>query len=214
MRKDSITYKLSVEGLQEKMYFKHLQKLINSSPEASTRVNFDILNPGGKGPLKVAKDANKPDSLDKSQMKKDKRLYAIFDYDFKDDEFIEAVNYCNDNKISYGYSIVNFDLWLVNHKVYYCRSVNNNSSYVKMVKEQFSLKDSVDIKDETIIEKIVDNISLAEINYAINNAITMEQNNNNNLNYLPKTKNNIYNQPNLQIYEFVKRVMIKTGLYK
>lgn len=214
MRKDSITYKLSVEGLQEKMYFKHLQKLINSSSEALIRVNFDIPNPGGKGPLRVAKDANKPDSLDKTQMKNEKRLYAIFDYDFKDDEFIEAVNYCNDNKISYGYSIVNFDLWLINHKSYYCRSVNNNSSYVKIVKEQFSLKESVDIKDETIIEKIVDNISLDDINQSIKNAITMEQNNNRNLNYLPKTKNKIYNQPNLQVYEFVKRVMLQTGLYK
>ena len=45
MQKAIVTYQGSVEGLQEELYFKHLQNLINSSDEFSKRVNFKAIVP-------------------------------------------------------------------------------------------------------------------------------------------------------------------------
>ena len=103
--KSVVTYRGSVEGLQEILYCKHLQKLINESQEFPKRVNFKFENCHGGSPTIIVHKAKK------NSLNKDNKNVAIYDRDFKDD-FLESINLAKKNNILPAYSNQNFNYFL------------------------------------------------------------------------------------------------------
>ena len=81
MQKAVVTYQGSVEGLQEELYFKHIQDLINNSDEFNERVSFKFKNVNGGFASNVVHKAKIYSSADNLKV-------AVFDHDFNDDDFI------------------------------------------------------------------------------------------------------------------------------
>jgi len=65
---------------------------------------------------------------------------------------------------------VNFDLWLILHKEDYNRSVSKNDAYVVDVRRIYGLGSSEDIKSESAINKILEQINLDDVKSAIKRA--------------------------------------------
>ena len=209
MVKKRITYYGTVEGKEEKIYFRHLSALINQSDVSTKIVYFDFNNAFGGSPLSVAKSVNR--SAIQDVLFEQNRVVAIYDYDFKSSDFLKADCYCKNNQINNYYSIVNFDLWLLNHKNRYLKRVSKSDDYVTEIRKSFSLKVDEDIKKESVIYKIVNQICLEDILKAIENAKFIEKQNSVCKNILDKTSN-IYDQPNLQIAKFVEKVLKECNL--
>ncbi len=91
MQKAVVTYRGSVEGLQEELYFKHIQELINNSDEFNKRVNFNFKNSNGGSASKIVEKASIYTGTNNAKI-------AVFDYDFKKDDFIKAIKLCKNKK--------------------------------------------------------------------------------------------------------------------
>ena len=115
-RKTAISYYFSVEGETEKLYFEHLQSLINSSEKAEYSVKFIV---------KIKKD---PREMVKANAFINKvTINHICDVESNSDEHTKIFLSTLDNmksacsmgkKVSYrlGYSNYAFDLWIALHK--------------------------------------------------------------------------------------------------
>ena len=103
----NIVYRGSCEGLQEQTFLNHVSKLINNNPRCKNKVYFDLINVGGGDPLEVVKKAVNYNFIGKKEFIKNKRVIALFDYDFKDSKFLAALKLANDNKIIPFYTIAN-----------------------------------------------------------------------------------------------------------
>lgn len=201
--KQTRVYHIFVEGQQEELYFKHLQKLVNNENTSKYRVKFCIKNLKGGSPEKMATK-----TINTNSVQIDKNIQfaksLVFDYDFKDEEFRKAINICNKNSLPVFYSIVNFDLWLIFHKKKFNTHINKSDGYVNELIKTYNC--NIDIKSEDSIKKILNQIDLSSIREAINRAESLEKKNINDKNILFKNPL-IYNQPNLKIYEFVKSIL-------
>lgn len=209
MVKKRITYNGAVEGLEEKIYFNHLSSLINNSDIATKLVYFDFTNALGGSPLSVAKRVNRGAYQD--ILFEQNRIVAIYDYDFKDDSFLEADAYCKKNNIKNYYSFVNFDLWLLNHKVKYSKRIDKANDYVPDVRKHYHLNADVNIKTEENIYKIVNQITLEDVLMAVENAKQIKEQNEKCKTFFHK-KRCIYDQPNLQLAEFIDSVLKECNL--
>ena len=164
-------YYLSVEGETEKWYFEYLQKLINSTDEIPYKVKFDI-------------------KICKSIISRAKTITAIYstkafhicDYESNETEHImqfekvlrELKDVKNINKkIQYklGYSNFSFELWIILHKIEQKTSINNRKQYIKGINkaynENFLTID--EYKEEKNFKKILKQITLEDVIFAINN---------------------------------------------
>lgn len=214
MRKNKIQYYGAYEGEQEEKYFKHLQKLINNDDRSLFDVNFNFDSPKGGSPLEVCKYADKSITFgNRRDAEKKHRIVAVFDYDFKDDIFKNAIKYCNDKKIVAGYSNVNFDLWLILHKKYYSACVSNNSGYHSTIRTLYKLPKFADIKNQEIIEEMVSQITLDDVIEAIANCKKIEED--------KKLTGTLYSgllghyeQPYIKLHEFVEKVLKDVGIIK
>ncbi len=209
-KKQTETFYISCEGLQEYMYFEHLQVLINKVSD--TKVNFKLRDNSGGDPLVVAEGVKK--NLRLVQFSKNENLFytcAAFDYDFKDDKFKEAITYCKRNNFKDGYSNVNFDLWLILHKKKYNKIVYSQHGYVDDLKKMYSLSKKDDIKNANIISKILMQIDLDDVKKAIKYAKELEKNSIS-LGEFYDGMPNHFNQPYLRIYEFIENIFNKLNI--
>lgn len=207
--RDNITYYGSCEGQQEFMYFERLKRLINNSKDNVSAVNFKLYQRSGS-PLATAKAAFKPISLaDVESLKKQSLIISIFDNDFKDGEFREAVKYCDKEKIQTGYSNISFELWLIMHKQYFNKTVSNPKDYISELKTTYHLLDDDDIKDEDVIKKILNQISLDDVHCALDNARRLE-NENDACGRKFKNLKGHHSQPSLKINEVVENILNKS----
>ena len=207
----NIVYRGSCEGLQEQTFLNHVSKLINNDPRCKNKVYFDLINVGGCDPLEVVKKAVNYNFIGKKEFIKNKRVIALFDYDFKDSKFLAALKLANDNKIIPFYTIANFDLLLINLKEKYTKQVSKSEEYIKEVRKVYHLDSEANNKNQTVIDKILKQITLDDIIFLIKNAKIIENDNLNSKNYY-SAKENILNQPNLLPYRILEEVLSKAGL--
>ena len=207
----NIVYRGSCEGLQEQTFLNHVSKLINNDPRCKNKVYFDLINVGGGDPLEVVKKAVNYNFIGKKEFIKNKRVIALFDYDFKDSKFLAALKLANDNKIIPFYTIANFDLLLINLKEKYTKQVSKSEEYIKEVRKVYHLDSEANNKNQTVIDKILKQITLDDIIFLIKNAKIIENDNLNSKNYY-SAKENILNQPNLLPYRILEEVLSKAGL--
>lgn len=189
----------------------HVSKLINNNPRCKNKVYFDLINVGGGDPLEVVKKAVNYNFIGKKEFIKNKRVIALFDYDFKDSKFLAALKLANDNKIIPFYTIANFDLLLINLKEKYTKQASKSEEYIKEVRKVYHLDSEANIKNQTVIDKILKQITLDDIIFLIKNAKIIEKDNLNSKNYY-SAKENILNQPNLLPYRILEEVLSKAGL--
>ena len=144
-------YRCFFEGQQEKMYFDHVARKVKEvNPEVS--IKFRKLE--------------KLTSLEKSST--DVPKIAVFDYDMNKAEFEKRVKICKKTKVLY--SNLNFDLWLLLHKMSFNKSVQNNNAYVNLIKSNYGLAPEANIKSETNVRKILEQIDIVDIKNAIKNS--------------------------------------------
>ena len=169
-------YYFSVEGENEKWYFEHLQKLINTSEESMYNVDFVIKVE--KSPVSRIKSIKIP------TFGKDKiTVFHIVDYESNDevhrvqflgilDELKEIrINHRNYN-YSLGYTNFAFELWLLLHKQYNFTSLAHRSHYIQPLNEVYGtnftrLKDN---KHKEPFEKLLDKIDLSDVKRAVKTA--------------------------------------------
>lgn len=205
MKKSYKTYRGAYEGLQEYKYLERVKFLINNCDECTYKVVFNLKNAHGGSPKNVVSVA----SRNVVGSPKNFRV-AIFDYDFKEENFLEAIRLASKKNIFPAYSIANFNLFLILHKKYYYKPTTLEDNYEKDLKKAYGLLPDADLKQEKNIDIIMDQITLENIKQAIKRAYKVNE-------QTRKTQNSIgldiYNQPYLNIHIFLENVLNETFRY-
>ena len=197
--KSVITYRGAVEGLQEEMYCDHLKKLINNNLNFSKRVNFLFKNSHGGSPTVIVKKAKQ------NSLNNDNNNVAIYDRDFKRD-FIESINLAQEFNIMPAYSNQNSNYFLILHKKFIYKQTTKSDNYEKELIKTYHLDKNSDIKSEESIIKILDQINLEDVKLAMKN---INRVNNETKNIQKQIAPNIYEQPFLNILEFLEDIFEK-----
>lgn len=202
------------EGEQEKAYFNHLKTLINNEPECNIKRKLTIVpkDCGGGDPRNPVQTAIKNCNFNKTPL-------VVFDYDNKPNEFEEAIDLSIKNKFDIAYSNINFDYWLVLHKldinkINYGQQTSNDA-YVKLVKKVYGLDAREDIKNQKTILKILSQIKLEDIKHAIQCCYKIEENNkrDNSKRKITSQQNTYYLNPDFTVHLIVENIL-KTTLLK
>lgn len=200
------TYLCICEGQQEVMYLGHVASLIKKFPQRVVTFNTMI---------------DKPFRLKKRYEEYDRA--AFFDYDFNDIEFKKNIELCeqmnNANKPTqrkqgqytyHAFSNVNFDLWLILHKEDFNRPVHMNNGYVSDVRRIYDLGSSENIKSESVIKKILDQITLEDVKSAIQRASSIREGKmDTDKMFIGSTV--YYPNPDFSIHEFLKVILVNCG---
>ncbi len=172
MKKICNKYYLSVEGETEKWYFEHLQNLINKNEDLPCKVKFNIKIENSI--TSRAKTITSPYGG---------KIFHICDYESNEDCHTEKFNKVlaelnNVKKIKrnlvfkLGYSNYSFDLWMILHKKQQIGPVSHRRQYInginKAYNENFQFID--EYKNEDNFKKILSNIELKDVKFAIKNA--------------------------------------------
>ena len=212
MHREKITYYGSYEGLQEKKYLERLKFLISQNEESKYDVSFMLKNCSGGSPLDICTYALRTITFsDIAKLKKEERIIAIFDYDFKDEEFVKANEYCLKNNMVNAYTNDNFDLFLLLHRKSYNKQIYTNDGYKEALCKMFNLPPKSDIKDEKIIDKIMSQITLEDVINAIKMAKIICKKAENSGKEFNKLVGH-YEQPYLRIHLFIEKVLIRCGI--
>jgi len=208
-------YFLSVEGENEKWYFEHLQKLINTSEESKFNVDFKIKVE--KSPISRMKSIKIPVFGNQKI-----NVFHVIDYESNDEvhrtQFLGVLDELKDIRINHknysynlGYSNFAFELWLLLHKSYDFISLAHRSHYIRPINEVFGtsftrLKDN---KHKEPFEKLLAKIDLADVKRAIELAESIRPtqlaNGYNMVEY--KGFNYFRENPDITINECIKRIL-------
>lgn len=196
------TYRCVVDGQQEKMYLKHLGKMLSDFPQIQISFNISIGNP------KI---------LEKSYEEYNSAF--LFDFDNDRRKFEENLDMCitlnnkqKDKTVYSAYSNICFDLWLVLHKEDYFKHVTNNNDYVDLVRELYGLEKTANIKSERVIRKILDQITLNDVNDAIYRAKKIrKEKQETDIIMTQSSKGKYYDNPDIELYRFIEDVI--TGIH-
>lgn len=195
------TYRCIVEGQQEEMYLRHLQRLFTSFPKKTITFNTSIGNP-----YELGKSYENYDGV------------CVFDYDFDKSRFERNLSDClkmdktyKKRKIYHAYSSVCFDLWLVLHKEDYKKCCNKNDAYIDDVRRIYKLSPNADIKEEKVIERIMEQITLSDVKKAIERAEKIKQSKEYDTPHYVK-EYRYYDNPDFSIHIFLKQVIADAKL--
>ncbi len=197
VRKSVLTYRGAYEGLQEELYFLHLEDLINHSP-FPYRVAFHLKNGNGGSAKDIVLKANKYALNVSDDMK-----VAVFDHDFKEDSFLEALKLAEKYHIFPAFSIMNFNLFLILHKKDYYKVISKEDNYEKDLRETYNIPKVYKIKSEKAIQLIVDQITLEDVKKAI---VRAKKVNEESKKVQPVLIDEVYQQPFLNIHIFLEQV--------
>lgn len=183
------TYLCFFEGNQEEKYFRHFSRLVKKEFKNVT-IKFNSVEK-----LKTLQTSS-------TQIPK----VAVFDYDNNKKEFEDKIKMCKKGKIYIAYSNLNFDLWLLLHKKSFNKVVTNNDDYIDLVRKEYGLRKTDNIKKESNIDRILEQINLEDVKFAINNANKIMQN---------KEEHNkiicenyvYYNNPSMSIHNFLEEIL-------
>lgn len=183
------TYLCFFEGNQEEKYFKHFSGLVKREFENVT-IKF--------------KEVEKLKTLPTASTLIPK--VAVFDYDNNKKEFEDKVKMCKKGKIYIAYSNLNFDLWLLLHKKSFNKVVTNNDDYVGLIRKEYGLGKTDKIKKESNIDKILEQINLEDVKFAISNADKIMQKKEEHGKII--CENYVYyNNPSMSIHNFLKDIL-------
>lgn len=183
------TYLCFFEGNQEEKYFKHFSRLVKKEFENVT-IKF--------------KEVEKLKTLQTSSTQIPK--VAVFDYDNNKKEFEDKMKICKKGKIYIAYSNLNFDLWLLLHKKSFNKVVTNNDDYIDLVRKEYGLGKTDNIKKESNIDKVLGQINLEDVKFAINNANKIMQNKEEH-NKIVCENYVYYNNPSMSIHSFLEEIL-------
>jgi hypothetical protein len=214
-----LVYYGSIEGYQENWYFDFLKNLINHHPDNKRKVNFKFDNAKGGDQLEVCNrvrcSLNLLDNTTIKQLKSAKRVVTIFDYDFKNQQFIEATEFNKSNNIITYYCNVKFELWLLLHFTSNIKSISKIKSdgnyYQEELKKILGFK-NLDLKNKEDFSKVMEKITLENILTVISNAKKINASNEKNQTELICP--GIYTNPSLNINELIEQILKETGLIK
>jgi hypothetical protein len=195
MRRKIFTYTCFFEGQQEEMYFKYVSKLIKHiRPEVGIKLN----------------KTSKLNTLAKSSTEVPK--IAVFDYDCELATFENRVKTCKKSKIRIFYTSLNFDLWLLLHKEKFTKNVSDNADYIPRIRKVYNLNKTDNIKEEKIINKILSQITLDDVKFAIKNCNEI-MNDKLEADKLKIGKDfEYYPNPSMSIQEFFEGVLKELGM--
>ncbi|MGE5558508.1 MAG: RloB family protein [Bacillota bacterium] len=208
-RRPVVVYRGAYEGKeQERQYLYHLKSLIFSCEGRKRDVDFIFVSACGGGPISVVERAVRVPLF----YPREQTRTAIFDYDGKTEEFKKALDCCKDQDIEYTYTNYCFDLWLILHKKRFIRSIVNPKEYEREIKTLYNIPPNADIKSHGIMERIIAQITLSDIKFAIQNgqAISLHQDQVGTPLFTDKSIK-YYNNPDLLIHRFVEKVLKDTG---
>ena len=189
MKLKNKTYLCFFEGNQEEKYFKHFSRLVKEEFENVT-IKF--------------KEVEKLKTLPTASTLIPK--VAVFDYDNNKKEFEDKIKMCKKGKIYIAYSNLNFDLWLLLHKRFFNKVVTNNDDYIDLVRKEYGLGKTDNIKKESNIDKVLGQINLEDVKFAINNANKIMQNKGEYDKII--FKNYIYySNPSMSIHNFLQEIL-------
>lgn len=218
MRKIKIChqYFMSVEGYNEKWYFEHLQKLINSSEESEYVVNFDIKL--DKSPISRMKSIVRPVFSQQKLV-----VFHIIDYESNDDvhqkQFFEVLDELKDIRCNYknynfnlGYSNFSFELWLLLHKDYNFSSCEHRKQYIEEINRVYGtnfdrMKDN---KHKAPFDNLLAKINLSDVKGAVKNAKKIRTTQLKNGNTMVEYKGFSYfrENPDLTVNECVEQIIL------
>jgi len=186
------------------MYLKRIALLLKRFPESVVTFNTLIDNPY---------------RLNKAYEEYDHA--ALFDFDFNEVEFRNNIGICDKldkknrptKRVYHAYSNVNFDLWLILHKECFNKSVSVNHAYVADVRRIYGLNKTDNIKKESVVKKILNQITIDDVKKAIERAKIIRGRK------IADDKKQIgtttyYSDPDFSIDVFLERVLVECGEIK
>lgn len=184
------TYLCYFEGNQEEKYFRHFSRLIKNNFENVT-IKFNKVEK-----LKILQTSS-------TLIPK----VAVFDYDNNKKEFQDKIKICKKGKIYIAYSNLNFDLWLLLHKIPFNKIVTNNDDYIDYIRKEYGLGKNDNIKKKSNIYRILGEINLEDIKFAISNAEKIMKKKKDGKDEIIYENYVYYNNPSLSIHEFLKEIL-------
>ena len=172
-RKSNYTYYFSVEGEDEKWYLEWLAGVINDSlnsldADFTVSVKAEKLSPG--------KFVRKFKSIDV------RRAVHVFDYDCDEVRFqntLKDMKNTAGKTLEYrlGYTNLNFELWMVLHKMDCNGAVQKNDGYLNKINQAFgkSFRRIDDYKAEKIFKEILSGMNLDDVKQAIRRACAIQK---------------------------------------
>ncbi len=212
-RKSNLSFNISVEGQDEKIYLMRVQEIINNLPLKYT-VNFNIKK-------------DNPTSFVKSNVIGYEKypFYHIKDFESSENsEFYFSIDECIKAKqlrdilgYKFYYTNICFELWIILHKKLFTSRITNTKDYLKQINQCYNMKikSFKDLKQESVYKKIVAQIDINDILTAIKNAKHIT--NNNKINYnISRYKNVEYykENPSLNLHEFIEFILKEVGYLK
>ncbi len=211
------TYSLTVEGECEKLYFLHLQKLINKEEKRIANCQYEPSISIKKNPLKQAKAFNGYSN----------KFFHIQDIEDYDDEFqrnkflklIQDIKKANKYvKYKLGYTNYSFELWIVLHKKDLKHSIPHRNDYIKYINDAYGTTFSYvdEYKNEDNFLKILEQITLGDIYLAVDRAKNIRKCNENKTCCVQNQKKIEYCNyvfysvnPDLDIHEIIEDILIE-----
>ena len=184
------TYLCYFEGNQEEKYFRHFSRLIKNNFENVT-IKFNKVEK-----LKILQ-------ISSTLIPK----VAVFDYDNNKKEFQDKIKICKKGKIYIAYSNLNFDLWLLLHKIPFNKIVTNNDDYIDYIRKEYGLDKNDNIKKESNIYRILGEINLEDIKFAISNAEKIMKKKKDGKDEIIYENYVYYDNPSMSIHEFLKEIL-------
>lgn len=198
---------LYCEGLQEKLYFERLRDLINSMASSKKQIALVTKDCAGGSPDAIVRKAFR-------LCPQTQKATAVFDHDLKVHEFEIAIDLSKQYKIDAGYSNLNFDYWLILHKLTTFPStatVHNTNAYEKQLKSLYGLQPNDDIKSMDIVKRMVSQITMIDISNAIKNCKIIDAFNKDNKIFLhTPTGNTYYENPDFSLHKIVEKILEDT----
>lgn len=198
---------LYCEGDQEKYYFRRIKEIIFSQPQENILYEFDLHEEysGGGGPTAVVNQAK--------GLYKTLEAYIVFDHDNKTESFERAIDSCCEKKYNLGYSNLNFDYWLILHKIEKSqisfRTAFHNDDYINQLRSVYGLSPHEDIKNQAVIKRIMDSISIEDVKRAIENAKYIKLKNEterSHTKHITSRGYEFYDNPDFSIHELVESI--------
>lgn len=184
------TYLCYFEGNQEEKYFRHFSRLIKNNFENVT-IKFNKVEK-----LKILQTSS-------TLIPK----VAVFDYDNNKKEFQDKIKICKKGKIYIAYSNLNFDLWLLLHKIPFNKIVTNNDDYIDYIRKEYGLDKNDNIKKESNIYRILGEINLEDIKFAISNAEKIMKKKKDGKDEIIYENYVYYDNSSMSIHEFLKEIL-------
>lgn len=208
-----LNYFCVVEGQQEKMYLNRLAALLSDFPRQTVTFN-SVIN--------TAEQLRRRNYVEYDYV-------CLFDHDFRDMEFERSIKTCleldakkskktkqnSGSRVWHAYSNICFDLWLALHKEFIGRPANLTGEYIPDVIRLYNLAKDSDIKQEKVIERIINQIELDDVKRAISYAKRIRNSKLQEDKHVIKTEDidyTYYSDPDFSIDTFIEDVMNKMGI--